>query len=139
MAEETEKAEPKGLLGNSYIIVYATIMSVWITYTSLAEYSLGNISGLYGFIRHAFDEGAHKWGFVWSVTIAIMEGGPGTMVLGAFEKHVLGPRREAIQEAREAKERVAAWKAWNERRLAAEARQEPFSEPPPDDEPGDPQ
>ena len=65
------------------------------------------------------------------------------MVFGAFEKHVFGPRREAIKRADEAekraeervKERVkevtAAGKAWNERRLQAEARGEPFNEPVP--------
>ena len=69
--------------------------------------------------------------------IAIMEGGPGTMVLGGYEKHVLGPRREAEERARQAEERAeervrqanAKGKAWNERRLQAEARGEPFDEP----------
>ena len=81
------------------------------------------------------------------------------MVFGSFEKYVYGPRREAIKRAKEAKERAkeakerakeakerageakerakevsAAWKAWNERRLQAEARGEPFNEPVPGDE-----
>ena len=60
------------------------------------------------------------------------------MVFGAYEKYVFGPRREAIKRAKEAKERAkevsAAWKAWNERRLQAEARGEPFNEPVPGDE-----
>lgn len=60
------------------------------------------------------------------------------MVFGAYEKYVFGPRREAIKRAKEAKERAkevaAAWKAWNERRLQAEARGEPFDEPVPGDE-----
>ena len=60
------------------------------------------------------------------------------MVFGAYEKYVFGPRREAIKRAKEAKKRAkevaAAWKAWNERRLQAEARGEPFNEPVPGDE-----
>ena len=68
------------------------------------------------------------------------------MVFGAYEKYVFGPRREAIKRADEAearaeerakeraKEVAAAWKAWNERRLQAEARGEPFNEPFPGDE-----
>ena len=56
------------------------------------------------------------------------------MVMGAFEKYVYGPRREAIKQAEEAKKRATAWKAWNERRLQAEARGETFDEPSPRDE-----
>ena len=70
------------------------------------------------------------------------------MVMGAFEKYVYGPRREAIKQAEEAKKQakkeaeerakeVAAWEAWNERRLQAEARGEPFNEPAPGDEEGE--
>ena len=70
------------------------------------------------------------------------------MVLGAYEKHVAGPRREAIARAEKAeKERdealaklaeqtkvQAEQRAWNERRLQAEARGEPFDEPFPGDD-----
>ena len=70
------------------------------------------------------------------------------MVLGAYEKHVAGPRREAIARAEKAeKERdealaklaeqtkvQAEQRAWNERRLQAEARGEPFYEPFPGDD-----
>ena len=74
------------------------------------------------------------------------------MVFGAFEKHVLGPRREAIRQARLAEERArlakeraaeaaeegaaerAELKAWNERRLQAERSGERFDEPFPIDE-----
>ncbi len=33
------------------------------------------------------------------------------MVMGAFEKYVYGPRREAIKQAEERAEEVAAWEA----------------------------
>ena len=74
------------------------------------------------------------------------------MVLGAYEKHVAGPRREAIKQAKQAQEQaeeqvkqaeeqaklaeeqVNEMKAWNERRLQAEASGEPFNEPFPGDE-----
>ena len=64
------------------------------------------------------------------------------MVLGAYEEHVLGPRREAEKRARQAEERAqeaeeqvnAEWRNWNERRLEAEARGERFDEPVPGDE-----
>ena len=65
------------------------------------------------------------------------------MVLGAYEEHVLGPRREAEKQAEErakeaekrAEKRVnAEWRNWNERRLEAEARGERFDEPVPGDE-----
>ena len=62
------------------------------------------------------------------------------MVLGAYEKYVFGPRREAQKRAEEAEKRAeetkkrlyefdAAVKAWNERRLDAEAQGKPFNEP----------
>ena len=62
------------------------------------------------------------------------------MVLGAYEKYVFGPRREAQKRAEEAEKRAeetkkrlyefdAAVKAWNERRLDAAAQGEPFNEP----------
>lgn len=64
-------------------------------------------------------------------------------VLGAYEKHVAGPRREAIARAEKAEkerdeaqvaqaiqgERLVEARAWNERRLQAEARGERFGEP----------
>ena len=63
------------------------------------------------------------------------------MVLGAYEKHVLGPRRDAEERARQAEERarqaeeqVAEGRNWNKRRLEAEARGERFDEPYPGDE-----
>ena len=51
------------------------------------------------------------------------------MVLGAYEEHVLGPRREA--EKRAEKRVNAEWRNWNERRLEAELRGERFDEPSP--------
>ena len=65
------------------------------------------------------------------------------MVLGAYEKYVFGPRREAQKRAAEAKKRAEEAKrklkeaekkgeeirAWNERRLDAEAQGKPFNEP----------
>jgi len=39
-------------------------------------------------------------------------------------------RRQRRKEGR--KEADAAWRAWNERRIEADARGEPFTEPPPD-------
>lgn len=58
------------------------------------------------------------------------------MVLGAYEKHVAGPRREAIARAKQAEKALAEVQdqAWNERRLLAEARGEPFDEPHPGSE-----
>ena len=56
------------------------------------------------------------------------------MVLGAYEKHVAGPRREAIKQAKQAEEQVNEMKAWNACRLQAEASGEPFDEPFPGDE-----
>ena len=161
MTVEKEKVESEGLielverlarnirlLRKLYIGAYATIMAGWITYAAFAEYLLGNIGGFYGLVRHVFDEGADKWGFVWTITVVLMEGGPGTMVLGAYEKHVLGPRRDAEERARQTEERarqteerarqaeeqVAEGRNWNNRRLEAEARGERFDEPYPGDE-----
>ena len=68
------------------------------------------------------------------------------MVLGAYEEHVLGPRRRAKERADKAeKERDEAraradraldeGRAWNRRRLKAQAHGEPFDEPYPDAEP----
>ena len=71
------------------------------------------------------------------------------MVLGAYEKCVFGPRREAQKRAEEAEEerdevRARADKsekeleearAWNKRRLKAQADGEPFDEPYPDAKP----
>ena len=60
------------------------------------------------------------------------------MVMGAFERHVFGPRRKAMKQAEELAEKVAEERAeiraWNERRLAAAARGEPFDEPLPIDD-----
>ena len=68
------------------------------------------------------------------------------MVLGAYEEHVAGPRRRAKERADKAeKERDEVVKeldkerdegrAWNRRRLKAQADGEPFDEPYPGDEP----
>ena len=64
------------------------------------------------------------------------------MVLGAYEEHVLGPRRRAEARADKSEkaldeERVRAeeGRAWNRRRLKAQADGEPFDEPYPGDEP----
>ena len=68
------------------------------------------------------------------------------MVLGAYEKHVFGPRREAQKLAEEERHRAekakkrldefeASVEAWNERRLDAEAQGKPFNEPLPDARP----
>ena len=60
------------------------------------------------------------------------------MVLWAYEKHVAGPRREAIARAEKAEKELAEeramTRAWNERRLLAEARGERFDEPHPGDD-----
>ena len=54
------------------------------------------------------------------------------MVLAALYRHE--KREEGRAEGREEgiAETNAAWRAWNDRRLAAEANGEPFTEPPPD-------
>ena len=70
-----------------------------------------------------------------SAAIAITDVGRFTMVLaGMFEEWVNRRRErkmaEAISEAVE--ENNALWRAWNERRLDALAKGEPFEEPPPD-------
>ena len=68
------------------------------------------------------------------------------MVLGAYEEHVAGPRRRAEARADKAEKeldegRVRAeeereeGRAWNKRRLKAQADGEPFDEPYPDAEP----
>ena len=64
------------------------------------------------------------------------------MVLGAYEEHVLRPRRRAKARADKAeKERdevvkeLEEGRAWNKRRLQAQAHGEPFDEPYPDTEP----
>ena len=61
------------------------------------------------------------------------------MVLGAYEEHVAGPRRRAKERANKAeKERDEVVKeleearAWNKRRLKAQADDKPFDEPYPD-------
>ena len=41
------------------------------------------------------------------------------MVLGAYEKHVAGPRREAIARAERAEKKLAEQRAWNKRRRQA--------------------
>ena len=82
---------------------------------------------------NASDE-AQDRSFIATITVLIAEGGPGTMVLGAYEKHVAGPRREAIKKAQLAEEQKNAMKAWNQRRLQAQANDEPFDEPFPDDD-----
>ena len=70
------------------------------------------------------------------------------MVLGAYEEHVAGPRRkaqeerdEAVRQAEEAQRKleevIAEVRAWNRRRLKAQADGEPFDEPHPDPFPDD--
>ena len=70
------------------------------------------------------------------------------MVVGDYlRKKLIEPleerrRREAEQRQREARaegeaQTQAAWEAWNERRLAAEANGEAFDEPPPQLSPSD--
>ena len=73
------------------------------------------------------------------LTIAITDIGRVTMVLGGLLEQWINNRRErqlreAVTEA--VTEAVAEnndlWRAWNERRLDAVAKGEPFDEPPPD-------
>ncbi|MDE2688574.1 MAG: hypothetical protein OXI16_13905 [Chloroflexota bacterium] len=125
-----------GFTRTAYILVYAMIMAGWLGFTAFAEWSAGNMGSLYEAAKVIFDEAADKWGLVWTVTIGLNEGGLTGMVMGAFEKHVFGPRREAIEKARQAEKRAeqaeqdyAELRAWTERRLAAEGRGEPFDEP----------
>ncbi|MCY4581143.1 MAG: hypothetical protein OXD31_19130 [Chloroflexi bacterium] len=51
------------------------------------------------------------------------------MVLGAYEEHVLGPRRKAVRKADEAERKLEEARAWNKRRLKAQADGKPFDEP----------
>ena len=69
------------------------------------------------------------------LAIAIADIGRVTMVLGGLLEQWINNRRErqmaeAISEA--VTETNALWRAWNERRLDALAKGEPFDEPPPD-------
>ena len=57
------------------------------------------------------------------------------MVLGAYEEHVLGPRRREKERADRAEKKLEEVRAWNRRRLKAQAHGEPFDEPYPDAEP----
>ena len=88
------------------------------------------------------------------LALLTIEGPENVMVVADYlRKRLIEPleerrRQEAEQRQREARERglaegraegraegeaqtQAAWEAWNERRVAAEARSEPFDEPPP--------
>ena len=56
------------------------------------------------------------------------------MVLGAYEEHVAGPRRRAKARADKAEKERDEGRAWNKRRLKAQAHGEPFDEPYPDAE-----
>ena len=73
------------------------------------------------------------------LTIAITDIGRVTMVLGGLLEQWINDRRErqlreAVDEAvtEAVAENDALWRAWNERRLDALAKGEPFDEPPPD-------
>ena len=76
------------------------------------------------------------------LTIAITDIGRVTMVLGGLLEQWINNRRErqlreAMEEAvaeatAELRAENALWRAWNERRLDALAKGEPFDEPPPD-------
>ena len=80
------------------------------------------------------------------LALLTIEGPENVMVVADYlRKRLIEPleerrRQEAEQRQREARERglaqgraenQAAWEAWNERRMAAEANGEPFDEPPP--------
>ena len=65
-----------------------------------------------------------------ALSMVITETGRYLMVLAAaFEEWREKRRREQI--ARAVRENNAEWEAWNERRMQAEQRGEPFDEPPP--------
>ena len=72
------------------------------------------------------------------LTIAITDIGRVTMVLGGLLEQWINNRRErqireAVAEATaELRAENALWRAWNERRLDAVAKGEPFDEAPPD-------
>ena len=73
------------------------------------------------------------------LTIAITDIGRVTMVLGGLLEQWINDRRERqmreamAETARETATEVdGLWRAWNERRLDALAKGEPFDEPPPD-------
>ena len=57
------------------------------------------------------------------------------MVLGAYEEHVLGPRRRAEARADKSEKKLEEIKAWNRRRLKAQADGEPYPDADPDAEP----
>ena len=69
------------------------------------------------------------------LTIAITDIGRAAMVLGGLLEQWINDRRE--RQLREAVDEAVAenndlWRAWNERRLDALSKGEPFDEPPPD-------
>ena len=73
-----------------------------------------------------------------AVSMVVTETGRYVMVLAAaFEEWREKRRREqiaravAVAKAEERRESDAEWEAWNERRMQAEQRGEPFAEPPP--------
>ncbi len=118
-------------VGKIYLVVYAVVMTSWVCVSTVSEYSLGNVNGVYGTLRHILDEGSDKLGFIWSIALVVVEGGLTTMVMGAYEKHIAGPRREAMKRAEQAEKELAEWNSWNERRLRAEACGQRFDEPAP--------
>ena len=69
-----------------------------------------------------------------TISILIVEAGKNAMIVGTYLEEMIKKRRarqmaEAVERGRA--ENDAKWRAWNDRRLSAESKGEPFDEPPP--------
>ena len=80
--------------------------------------------------EHVFDDGSQIVGWALAATWPIMEA-MRIMLASILEKRTF--RKQGLEEGREQgrEENQRLWEAWNQRRIAAEERGEPFAEPPP--------
>ena len=109
-----------GLTGTAFVIVRNVL---WVAHPSIDDMIWAIIVGI-------VVVGAASA----TISILIVETGKNAMIVGTYLEEMIKKRRarqmaEAVE--RGVAQNDAKWRAWNDRRLAAEAKGEPFDEPPP--------
>ena len=117
-----------GLLGMAFVIIRNVL---WIPHPSVHDMIWAIIVGI-------VIVGAASA----TISILIVEAGKNAMIVGTYLEEMIKKRRarqmaEAVERGRAegrtegVAQNDAKWRAWNDRRLSAEAKGEPFDEPPP--------
>ena len=125
----------------AYLGVFFVQMAAWTVMAGWDEAARGDHAGAVAYLRAVGRDSSQMVQMFVMSTIVLVESGRLVMILAQRMADRLKEQREQRRREREQREAeliaearrelVAEFAAWNERRLAAEARGEKFDEPPP--------